>query len=496
HPPGYPTYVLLGRLFAFLPFGEVAFRTNLMSAFFGAAAVALLYLIVLEFISLARPEARRRLGLGEILSAGLAPVALATSPLFWSQAIITEVYALNAFLVTAITLLLVRRAVRGSTTSGGLLRDRYLLGAAFLLGLGLGNHITILFLAPPALLLIAAKWGRKSLTTLPGAVAALLLGLAIYVYLPISAAQDPAVNWGQANQLSGFWWTVSATPYRQFAFNAPAELWADRLKDWWGLLVDQFSYPGVALGLVGAWWLWRRHLLGGLFTVGFVLLLIIYAGTYNTPDSYVYLVPVFATFALWIGLGLYWALTEAIPWLWKQRQLARYPRAYGPTLALAVVLAAAFVPIHSLAANYSDQDLSDDSVAVDYGRRVLQTVESDALVIADSDSHIFSLWYTLFVSEPQSQVILITQNLLLYDWYTVSVDERYPGILPAAPGRTFQERLPNLIKVNVHKRPIYLTDRTPSNDFVFQQFDIEPVPLTEGSGQLIYLVQGERQASP
>ncbi|MEE9198573.1 MAG: DUF2723 domain-containing protein, partial [Dehalococcoidia bacterium] len=29
HPPGYPTYVLLGRLFAFLPFGEVAFRTNL-----------------------------------------------------------------------------------------------------------------------------------------------------------------------------------------------------------------------------------------------------------------------------------------------------------------------------------------------------------------------------------------------------------------------------------------------------------------------------------
>ncbi len=33
HPPGYPTYVLLGRLFALLPIGDAAYRANLMSAF-------------------------------------------------------------------------------------------------------------------------------------------------------------------------------------------------------------------------------------------------------------------------------------------------------------------------------------------------------------------------------------------------------------------------------------------------------------------------------
>ena len=31
HPPGYPTYVLLGKLFALLPVSEPAYRLNLMS---------------------------------------------------------------------------------------------------------------------------------------------------------------------------------------------------------------------------------------------------------------------------------------------------------------------------------------------------------------------------------------------------------------------------------------------------------------------------------
>ena len=300
------------------------------------------------------------------------------------------------------------------------------------------------------------------------------------------------MNWGQSNELSGFWWTVSATPYRQFAFNTPADLWLDRLESWWSLLIDQFYYPGVALGLLGAVWLWRRRLLGGVFAVSYGLLLVIYAGTYNTPDSFVYLIPAFLTFALWLGLGSYWILAEAIPWVWQQRQTSRYRRAYYPALAIAVALIIALVPARSLATNYSDQDLSNDSTAVDYGQQVLKTVEPGALLIAELDSHIFSLWYTLFVSDPGSEVILITQNLLPYDWYTRSVNQRYPGILPASPGRNYQERLPNLIRVNLHKRPIYITDRTQSNNFIFKRFITEPVPIDEGGDNILFLVREER----
>ena len=43
HPPGYPLFTLLGRLFTLLPFGTVAFRVGLLSAFTTALAALLLY---------------------------------------------------------------------------------------------------------------------------------------------------------------------------------------------------------------------------------------------------------------------------------------------------------------------------------------------------------------------------------------------------------------------------------------------------------------------
>src|SRR5437660_9230440 len=43
HPPGYPVFSLLGRLFLWLPFGEPAFRIGCLVALAGAGAVAALY---------------------------------------------------------------------------------------------------------------------------------------------------------------------------------------------------------------------------------------------------------------------------------------------------------------------------------------------------------------------------------------------------------------------------------------------------------------------
>jgi len=51
HPTGYPLYTLLGKLFTFIPVGNVAYRVNLMSAVFGAATVALTYLLILQMVS-------------------------------------------------------------------------------------------------------------------------------------------------------------------------------------------------------------------------------------------------------------------------------------------------------------------------------------------------------------------------------------------------------------------------------------------------------------
>jgi hypothetical protein len=86
HPTGYPLYLLLGKLFTFLPFGSVAWRINLGTAVFALLALAFLYLLLY------------RLTVNPV-TAVLGAVVTGLTVTLWSQAIVAEVYALHALIV-------------------------------------------------------------------------------------------------------------------------------------------------------------------------------------------------------------------------------------------------------------------------------------------------------------------------------------------------------------------------------------------------------------
>jgi|DewCreStandDraft_4_1066084.scaffolds.fasta_scaffold02849_3 hypothetical protein len=50
HPPGYPTFILFGKIFTLLPIGDVAFRINLLSILFTVCVFVLLYLTTKNFL--------------------------------------------------------------------------------------------------------------------------------------------------------------------------------------------------------------------------------------------------------------------------------------------------------------------------------------------------------------------------------------------------------------------------------------------------------------
>ncbi len=460
HPPGYPTYLLLARGFAaLLPWLEVAYRLNLFSAVASALSVLLLFHILermLAKLSLAGVSPGVRPAV-----AGAAALALATSPILWSQATVTEVYTLNILFFAGVLALCfdlfggppgVESQESPSPARKDALAWRLRL-AALLLGLGLGNHVTIGFLLPVlGWLYLRSAYRRRGLSL--QLAACLLLGLGVYLYIPLRAAANPPINWGGANTWEGFLWLVTAAPYREFAFGVGPWEALRRLAAAAGLLVDQFTLVEVAVGFVGAWLLWERWprlLLASLALGG---LHVLYAIGYRTGDSYVYLLPFFALFVLWMGVG-WLALGSAL--------LSRLPSPKGwPRMAIgALVVVPLALPLFNLVANYSRLDLSSDVLAQQYATTVFQAVGDGALVLAREDADVFPLWYQREVKAPGSRVMVVAPPLLQYQWYWDQLRQREPGRVPAVDPGAWEARLLALVEANLGAHPVYLTYEEP-----------------------------------
>src|ERR671910_702467 len=175
HPTGYPTYMMLTHLFTYLPIGDPAYGINLASAVYGVAAVLVVYLAGLRLCRWA-------------VAAAAGALAFGLSDAFWGQAVISEVYTLEALLVALVILtLLVWRDTHA---------DRYLLLSAFLVGLSLTHHLTSVLLVPaaPAFVVLTDRSVISKVGLMLKSLGLFLLGLLPFLYLPIRAVMQAPLN--------------------------------------------------------------------------------------------------------------------------------------------------------------------------------------------------------------------------------------------------------------------------------------------------------------
>ncbi|MEM1060345.1 MAG: DUF2723 domain-containing protein [Verrucomicrobiota bacterium] len=181
HPPGYPLWTMSGWLLTeLLPLGSYAWRVNLLSALFGAAASGVLALLaassgrwLLAFSALEVPTAwRERLSFYGGITAGLA---LAFSESMWSQAVIAEVYTLNALFLVSVLYALFRWAAEPGSV-------RWLLTAVLVYCLGMTNHHTLMLMLPAFVLLVALMRPRLLPSFLLGFSLLLLSVLAVFAW--------------------------------------------------------------------------------------------------------------------------------------------------------------------------------------------------------------------------------------------------------------------------------------------------------------------------
>lgn len=381
HPSGYPTYLLLARLFQLIPIGTLAFRTNLMSALAAGCAALIVYKIV---------------NASHKVTASLAAAyAIGLAPLFWSQAVITEVYTLHILFI-ALLLYISQDDSRG-----------FLFGSIF--GLSLGNHITTILLLP----LLFHKQKKILLHRLAG----LAIGALIYITLPMRAMFHPPINWGSPVTIKNFIWLISGDLYQGQIF-APtaAELWV-RLQSIALLFFDQFGVVGLLVGFTGAIAYYKPLRLNHSM-IWIALVFSIFPIIYDTPDSYLYLLPAFLCFAIWIGVGLGGVMEMA------GKKSARLSLWVG-----LVFLAVLFI---RAGGNWSRIDASRDMRAENFGKAAMSAIPPNAIVFAKGDQAVLALWYFHYALHQRSDAAIVAADLLQNEWYQETLRHNYPNLdLPA-----------------------------------------------------------------
>ncbi|MDQ5810601.1 MAG: DUF2723 domain-containing protein [Actinomycetota bacterium] len=378
HPTGYPTYLMLSHLFTYLPFGDLAYRVNLASAVYGALAVGVVYW--------AGYLVSRR-----VAAAAVGALALGFGGTLWSQAVITEVYTLNA-LVVALTLavLLLWRARR---------KDGHLLLAAFLCGLALTTHMTSGLLLPASLLFVALVEWRKllDLRLVSKGAGSFLLGLAPYLYLPVRSWMDPPFEANNPSNFERFWYVVSGGNLRGgFLAFGPTEL-PGRLAFYWDHLLGNFNWGLLVAGLVGfaAMLLWDRAAaaLTGFLYFGWLF----YAVENDIPDIEIYFIPTYVVVSLWISGGL-GVLLEGV-----QALLSGFARVTSLAVVGALSAATVVLVLPGLGETYANNDMSGDY----RGREVVEAAADNAAPNSTILHHRSELWYLVLAERRRRDLTLV-----------------------------------------------------------------------------------------
>jgi len=294
HPPGYPLFILLGRIASLIPVSTVAYRLALLSAF--ATALTSLMIYALGLAILRRMRGRETGPGAESLGAlsGALLYAFARTP--WSQAVVVEVYALHGCLVTAFlgcAFLALESGGPRTAVSGPRRVGAAWLGLGLAFGFALAHHLTGILLAPALVLTLIA--GRRLLEGRAGRWLAAVLGsaalpLTFYLYLPLRSRLSPAVNWDYPESWARFLVHVTARQYHGMLGSQGLRR-SELARFLFVQLPNEATAIFIALALVGGTILLATRRTYGLVTVTVLAAFVIYNLGYPIHDIAVYYLP-------------------------------------------------------------------------------------------------------------------------------------------------------------------------------------------------------------
>ncbi|MGQ9765874.1 MAG: protein O-mannosyl-transferase family [Anaerolineae bacterium] len=283
----HPAWIALAHLFTKLPVGELGYRVNLAAAFSAALAIGCLYMS-LHTLRLSR------------LASVAGSLALAVSHTFWAHAVRPETYALTLATMGLLVWATLRWYYHGQ------IRELILLGVAW--GLALSTHALALLYVPAIVWLFVAR--RQHITWR----ALLVLGIVTLIALTplgwLLWRDSQALGMGPGETLRWALFTFNGYDFSGQMLNPPINSFAADTGQWLLFLSYQFVGPAVLLGVVGFVHSWRRLSRDLAVFIGLLYLVAAaFAFSYQVGDRYVFYLPSYLAFAIWVALGAEHLLT-------------------------------------------------------------------------------------------------------------------------------------------------------------------------------------------
>jgi len=384
HGSGYPLYTLVGKLFCLIPLGNIGFRLNLMSGFFAVMTVWLVYSFIYRITD-------------SKVGAFAGGLVLAFLPVLWSQTVCAEVYTLHTFFVA----LLIRLLWWWDETR----EFSHLILLVFITGIGFGNHLQTVMLAP-AVLFIVLSGDRKALLSVRHFLAlAFFFGLAllIYVYLPIRTGAGAAIHWGDPDTLDRFLAHVTGRSHRYgYVLNKTPLEYLVRTKE---TLWFVWSQLGVILLL--AVWGWLK-LVSVRWRVFFVLIIIFdffYTIFLNiiSLEITAFSLPTCIVLAILAGIGIA-HIIKAIKGL----------QDIGTGTKKAIKTACCVIPFMFLFSNYGLCDQSRNYTAYEHAVNIFRTVGNGNILFLDGDNNFFPVIYGRIAERMRKDVILFDRQDIMF----------------------------------------------------------------------------------
>ncbi|MEO8572196.1 MAG: DUF2723 domain-containing protein [Chloroflexota bacterium] len=461
HPTGFPTYVLLGWFASVVlqPLGEPAFRMNLLSAICLAVAAGFAVDLV-------------RALTGWLILGVAAGIGLALTPIAWAIGTHADAHSLHLALVAILLWLLVAwgTRVRGlggtdrASTADDLASaaddrsDRYLVAAAIVFGLAMGNHsLTLLLVIPVGLYVLAIDPGiwRRGRLVLACVMALAITVVLVYLELPLRSAPDlfraPLV-YGTPSTWDGFRYIVLAEQFQGGLDNPFGEL-PRKFAELIARTVTQF---GILAPLVPVAFIVTslRNPRYALLTGTAAAVTCFFAASYVNADiNRYYLGPALMAWtwlAILAGTVIAWLSGPAgerpeIPHEPSERDRpaadpARSAAAghslarSGAALAFLLAIALLVPTIIALPARAAQVDQRRGMDASTWTTHVLDTLEPDAVIVSWW-SYSTPLWYAHLVLGERPDITIIDDRTRL--------DENLGG-------------LTDVIDANLGKRPVYV----------------------------------------